>query len=125
MKRYLMAAIVLTAFGTHAAAQTPQPPIAPPPGGMLPAPKPVLAPPSFAPLTLPAAGPNGFVVSGGRVIGADGNYPFDSGMYLLGGTDIARVTGTFRMVSPGTPGGPPATVGTSSGTGSSGCRCAW
>lgn len=115
MKRCVLAAVLLVAFGTHALAQTP-------PSVVLPAPTPMVVPP--APVPPPLSVPNGFIVSGGQLIGGNGSYPFDSGMYLLGGTDTARVTGYFRMVYPGQPGGPPMPT-PSAGTTRSSCPCRW
>src|SRR5262245_28527458 len=103
MKRYVITALLLAAFGTCAAAQAPPPTVVPPPavvtppGGPLPPPPYIVGPPVA---NAPFVWPNGFYKSGGVLVGADGNYPYDSGMYLLGGTDIARVTGYFRMVYP-------------------------
>ena len=66
------------------------PSLNPPP---LPGPTPTPGPP----ITTPGAG---FYRSGGVHIGA-GVYPYDSGNYLLAGTQgFARSTGTFEMVPP-------------------------
>jgi hypothetical protein len=43
--------------------------------------------------------------SGGQILGRDGIYPYDSGEYLLSGTDgLARFSGGFTMELPGAPG---------------------
>jgi hypothetical protein len=116
MTRFLIAAIVWLACGQPTPAQAPS-------GTVLPAPTPMLVTPS--PALLPSGGSHGFVVSGGAVIGANGSYPYDSGMYLLGGSTTARATGYYRMVYPGTPGGPPLSPTTSYGLGRTGCSCGW
>jgi len=126
MKRYVIAAVLLAAFGSAALAQ------APPPGGVvLPPPRPVAGPvmpggpvAPVGPYAQPNPWPNGYYKSGGVLVGADGNYPYDSGMYLLGGTDTARVTGYFRMVMPPPGAGGAGYPGTSSGARSS-CPCKW
>ena len=129
MSRYTLAAVLTAALGGTAAAQPvlpvpPNPPKFPGPGGpllLLPNPltgsqflpigpppaMPSLNPPAHPtppptpgpPVTTPGAG---FYKSGGVFIGAGGIYPYDSGNWLLGGTDgFARSVGTFTMV-PGT-----------------------
>jgi hypothetical protein len=48
----------------------------------------------------------GFYKSGGVLVGSQGYYPYDTGAFLLGGTDgLARYTGFFAMVYPSAPGG--------------------
>ena len=70
-------------------------PLEPPPVTVAPAPKPE---PIVIPVTA-AKPPQGFYKSGGVLVGADGYYPFDTGDYLLGGTQgLARSTGFFYMV---------------------------
>jgi hypothetical protein len=116
MIRYLIAATAVLAFGSHALTQTP-------PKTVLPAPTPMVVPPAPVPQSLSV--PQGFFVSGGALIGSNGSYPYDSGMYLLGGSDTARVTGYYRMVYPGSPGGPPLPATTTFGSGRTGCSCRW
>ncbi len=96
MKRYLIAAMVSVALSASADAQFME--VGPPP--LMPS----LNPPPV-PGPTPAPGPpiatqgGGFYKSGGVFVGANGVYPYDTGLYLLGGTDgFARSTGTFRMV---------------------------
>jgi hypothetical protein len=82
---------------------TPPPP--PPPVGVRPT---VEAPPVGAPapnVFVPPGTPPGpaipFVKSGGLVVGVYGYYPYDTGDWLLGGTDgLTRQRGAFTMVAP-------------------------
>lgn len=82
---------------------TPPPP--PPPVGVQPR---VDAPPVGAPapnVFVPPGTPPGpaipFAKSGGLVVGVYGYYPYDSGNWLLGGTDgLTRQSGAFTMVYP-------------------------
>jgi hypothetical protein len=100
MKRYAIAGVLLAAFGATAEAQLP-----PPPG---PAPQPQVLPPGPPPLnvvlpppTIPPGPAIPFIKSGNVVIGADGYYPYDTGMYLLAGTGVDRYGGYFTMMFPG------------------------
>ena len=130
MKRFAIAAILVAALGFSAVAQPPPPGPPAPPSIPLPAPPslPPPAPPSTPPpleppvgvqptLVAPSVGapaPNVFVPpgtpvgpaipvykSGGVVVGVYGYYPYDSGQWLLGGTDgLTRQSGAFTMVFP-------------------------
>ncbi|HEY1186068.1 MAG TPA: hypothetical protein VGE74_00365 [Gemmata sp.] len=81
------------------------PPVPPPPVAVQPA----VENPSFgapAPnVFVPPGTPPGpavpFVKSGGLVVGVYGYYPYDSGQWLLGGTDgLTRQSGAYTMVYP-------------------------
>lgn len=46
-------------------------------------------------------GQEGFYKSGGILVGNNGHFPYDTGAYLLGGTDgLARSLGFYRMEMP-------------------------
>jgi hypothetical protein len=95
MKRYAIAVVLLAALGRTAGAQPPVLVETPP--------RPVVTPPVI--IQIPASKPPvGFYKSGHVLVGADGYYPFDSGDYLLGGTDgLARFRGHFVMVPAAAP----------------------
>lgn len=104
MKRYAIAVVLLALLGTFASAQVPPPigkpqplPGTAPPGPGGPAPK-----PGTASIVIPVTAvkpPQGFYKSGGVLVGADGYFPFDTGDYLLGGTQgLTRSTGLFYMI---------------------------
>jgi len=65
------------------------------------------------------AGRDGFYKSGGVLVGSNGYFPYDTGAYLLGGTDgLARSMGFYTMVpavtmdsAPGTGTGAPCPYG--------------
>jgi hypothetical protein len=110
MKRFVLAAVTVAALGSSVVAQpipypVPVPyPVPPPTAVPVPNPDPVPPPPTYS-------GPPGpaipFQKSGGRVVGTDGYYPYDTGNYLLGDGVVSRQAGFFTMVSPGG-NGPPA-----------------
>ena len=109
MTRLALAAVLVAALGPVAAAQ-PMPPAQPQP-----APAPVLemVPPVPPPPAVyqpnvyvpPSARPGPAIPyhkTGGVVVGAYGFYPYDTGDWLLGGSDgISRQSGSFTMVAPG------------------------
>lgn len=110
MNRIVLTAAVLLFTALSARGQSPA-------AAPTPAPTGPLANVPVAPVTgIPSAGvplysPYGYIVngyykSGGVFVGGAGTLPFDSGYYLLGGTDgLARVAGSYRLVVPfGTPG---------------------
>jgi hypothetical protein len=100
MTRFAVATVLAAILAPLAMAQSrPPAPIDPP----LPPPTPIVIPIQTAP---PAAG---YYKSGGRLVGADGYYPFDTGYYLKPGYEgLARSTGTFVMVPAPAAYGPPA-----------------
>lgn len=127
MKRFAIAAVTAAAVGHSAAAQPVPPPGAPvpaAPGGLVspppvyppstppPPPPPVGVRPTFEPAPVGAPAPNvfvppgtppgpaiPFVKSGGLVVGTYGYYPYDTGAWLLGGTDgLTGQRGAFTMV---------------------------
>lgn len=109
MTRSLLALVPALALAPAAAAQLPALPGTSP--GLV-GPPPPLPPPVAVPGPTPTPGPPvtapgaGFYKSGGVLVGADGRYPYDTGYYLLGGTDgLARSTGHFTMVYPEPPAG--------------------
>lgn len=94
MKRYAIAAALLAVFGTSALAQpTPSMPLPPP---VLP---PGPPPPSvrYLPPTIPPGPAIPYYKSGGVVVGTDGYYPYDTGLYLLADTRVDRYGGYFTM----------------------------
>ncbi len=108
MKRFAIAAVLVAALGLSASAQPPvYPPTTPPPLkpplGVAPR---VELPPVGAPapnVFVPPGTPPGPAIpvyrSGGVVVGVYGYYPYDSGDWLLGGTDgLTRQRGAFTMV---------------------------
>ena len=107
MKPFAVAALLTALLGSSASAQFP---------AVVGSPPPVVAGPSFGPFSgQPFGAPvysqygyitNGYYKSGGVFVGGTGTLPFDSGYYLLGGTEgFARVAGSYRMVpQPGLPG---------------------
>lgn len=128
MKRFASAAVLAAALAHSAGAQpvpnqptTPAPapgnigqppayppstpPVPPPPVAVQPT---VENPPVGAPapnVFVPPGTPPGpaipFVKSGGLVVGVYGYYPYDTGNWLLGGTDgLTRQSGAFTMVYP-------------------------
>jgi hypothetical protein len=122
MRQFICAAVMVAVFGSSVGAQpiptvplqpprvpaTPQmpqpqplPPDPPPPAAYQPN---VVVPPGVQP------GPAiPFHKSTGVVVGAYGLYPYDTGNWLLGGTDgLTRQSGSFTMVFPGTFAGVPA-----------------
>jgi hypothetical protein len=100
MTRFVLATTMVVVFGSAAFAQP------------LPNPVPVITPQTLVPVPHPNpvppfptyAGPPGpaipFVKSGGRVVGLDGYYPYDTGLYLLAGDAVSRQAGYFTMVFP-------------------------
>lgn len=123
MNRIVLTAAVLLTAAWSARAQAPATPSTPTPARPLPSTPaaPVLGIPSVG---VPLYSPYGYIVngyykSGGVFVGGSGALPFDSGYYLLGGTDgLARVAGSYRLVVPfGAPGSyscpscPPLTAG--------------
>lgn len=122
MKRFVIAAVLVAALGLSAGAQPPPnpadlrpgvtaPPMPPltPPAAVQPN---VAAPPVGAPapnVFVPPGTPPGpalpFYKSGGVVVGVYGYYPYDTGAWLLGGTEgTTRQSGAFTMVYPETGG---------------------
>jgi hypothetical protein len=77
-------------------------PTPPPPSAVQP-PYP-LYPPKQPPavIAVPAGHPMaGFYKTGNLLVGADGNFPFDTGEWVLGGFDgLTRSTGTFSITLP-------------------------
>jgi hypothetical protein len=62
---------------------------------ILPGPTPTPGPP------INTTGSEGFYKSGGILVGRNGYFPYDTGAYLLGGTDgLARSLGFYRMEVP-------------------------
>jgi hypothetical protein len=116
MRRFVIAAVLVAALGPAVGAQQPiptQPPPKPQPVPAMPVPQlpelpPVPPPPAvyhpdvYVP---PGARPGPaipFHKSTGVVVGAYGFYPYDTGEWLLGGTDgLTRQSGSFTMVAPG------------------------
>jgi hypothetical protein len=126
MTRPLLALVPVLAAAADAAAQFPILP-GQAPGGLV-TPPPRLPPPPAVPGPVPTPGPPiitpglGFYKSGGVHYGADGWLPYDSGYYLLGGTDgFARSTGYFRMEYPEPP---PGAFGPQAGAAGAGPGCA-
>ena len=108
MTRFAIAAVLAAAFSSAAGAQ-PAPVTVSPPVAVLPR-----VPEAFAGPAIP------FHKSGGVVVGTRGLYPFDTGDWLLGGTEgLSRYAGSFTMVGPGNPvyGEPPTLAGPSAGRG--------
>ncbi|MBP3955915.1 hypothetical protein J8F10_11525 [Gemmata sp. G18] len=114
MKRFVIAAGLVAALGLSAGAQPPpQQPSTPPPP-----PPPVAVHPTLVAPAIGSPAPNVFVPpgtppgpaipfykSGGLVVGVYGLYPYDTGHWLLGGTDgVTRQSGAFTMVYPETTG---------------------
>ena len=107
MKRYAIAAMLLAVFGASVSAQPgPSPPL-PPPGLNTPLPPILVLPPGpppsnvrYAPPTIPAGPAIPFYKSGNVLVGADGYYPYDTGLYLLADTQVARYGGYFTMAYP-------------------------
>lgn len=114
MKRFAIAAVLVAALGSLAGAQPPPgPPSTPPPLEPPVAVQPTLVSPPVGPpapnVFVPPGTPPGPAIpvykSGGVVVGVYGYYPYDSGDWLLGGTDgITRQRGAFTMVYPETTG---------------------
>jgi hypothetical protein len=101
MKRFVLAALLVAAFGSFAFAQPPVVPYtlpAPPTAVPVPNPDPVPPPPVYS-------GPPGPAIpvhkSGGLVVGTNGYYPYDTGLYLLAETGVSRQAGFYTMVYPG------------------------
>lgn len=117
MRRFVTAAVLVAALGSAGAAQpVPSVPPAPPkpqPVPEMPVPLPPALPEPPPPPAVyhpnvhvpPGASPGPaipFHKSGGVVIGAYGFYPYDTGEWLLGGTEgLTRQSGSFTMVYPG------------------------
>jgi hypothetical protein len=84
---------MVTMLAASAAAQNPYAVPAP-----VPNPPAVPPPPTYV-------GPPGPAIpiykSGGRIVGHDGYYPYDTGLYLLAETGVSRQMGWFTMVYPG------------------------
>ncbi|MDY3557151.1 hypothetical protein R5W24_006338 [Gemmata sp. JC717] len=122
MKRFGLATVLVAALGHSAGAQpapTPAPTVVQPPPVYPPSTPPPPAPPVGVTPTLEAPpvgapAPNVFVPpgtppgpafpfakSGGLVVGVYGYYPYDTGVWLRGGTDgLTRQSGAFTMVYP-------------------------
>jgi hypothetical protein len=119
MTRLALAAALVAALGPTAGAQQlptvpPPAPVAAPPGVAVPAPVAAVPDVPGVPVPLPPAvfRPNVYVPPGaqpgpaipfhkstGVVVGAYGYYPYDTGNWLLGGTDgQTRQSGSFTMV---------------------------
>ena len=99
MKWYAIAFALLASIGTLASAQPPVIGGSPPPGPGAPAPK---APPAPIIIPITTGAPHGFYKSGGVLVGANGLFPFDTGEWILGGTEgLTRSTGFF-YVAPST-----------------------
>lgn len=97
MKRYAVALVLAGILGAPASAQ---PPLAfgPPPPTP---PQPVLQGPPPSPGGPVTAFGAGFYRSGGIFVGNGGYFPYDTGTYLLAGSDgLARSSGVFTMVAP-------------------------
>ena len=108
MTRYVIAAVMAGALVQSAAAQ-PIPGTPPAPGAQIvpgstvpPPPPPALFQPDvYIPPGTPVGPAIPFHKSTGVVVGAYGYYPFDTGDWILGGTDgLARAKGSFTMVYP-------------------------
>jgi hypothetical protein len=96
MSRLLAAFVVVVIAGSVIA--QPPPAFGPPPA--MPS-QPVLQGPPPTPGGPVTAFGSGFYRSGGIFIGANGYLPYDTGTYLLAGTDgLARSTGVFMMSQP-------------------------
>jgi hypothetical protein len=109
MRRFAIAAVLVAVFGSTAGAQpiptvqpkpepTPVlemvPPVPPPPPA-------VYQPNVFVPPGTRPGPAVPFHKSGGVVVGAYGFYPYDTGDWLLGGTEgLTRQSGSFTMVGP-------------------------
>ena len=92
MTRFAIAAVLAAALSPAAGAQ-PAPVTVSPPVAVLPT-----VPAEFAGPAIP------FHKSGGVIVGTRGLYPFDTGDWLLGGTEgVNRYAGSFTMVGPGNP----------------------
>ncbi len=105
MKSFVIATALTVILGACAAAQSP-------PTGIPATSPPVVGLPVYS--AAPVYSPygyitNGYFKSGGVFVGGTGSLPFDSGYYLLGGTDgLARVAGSYRLVvQPGATGSVP------------------
>jgi opacity protein-like surface antigen len=99
MRRFLIAAALAAALGPPAAAQ-PVPEMTPP----IPPPPAVYKPNVYVPPGTPPGPAIPFHKSTGVVVGAYGLYPYDTGEWLLGGTEgFSRQSGSFTMVYPGLP----------------------
>src|SRR5262245_6620558 len=94
MTRYATAALLIAALGVPASAQVQAPGGVVPPGTSVPLPSPnplIVAVPVAKP-------PTGFYKSGQVLVGSNGLFPFETGAYLLGGTDgLTRYGGFFYM----------------------------
>jgi hypothetical protein len=112
MRRFVIAAVLVAALGSIAGAQ-PIPTAPPPPVPAMPTPQPPSLPPVPPPPAVyhpdvyvpPGAQPGPaipYFKSTGVVVGAYGLYPYDTGDWLLGGTEgLTRQSGSFTMVAPG------------------------
>jgi len=95
---------VLTFAPAHGVGAQPPPTPQPVPQMALPVPPPpaMYHPDVFVPPGTPPGPAIPFHKSGGVVVGAYGFYPYDTGAWLLGGTDgLTRQSGSFTMVFPG------------------------
>jgi hypothetical protein len=123
MKRYaislvLTAILGLPAFGQPPLAFGPPPPT--PHQAVLPGPIPT--PPPTAPIA--SSGYEGFYKSGSVIVGRNGYFPYDTGVYLLGGTDgLARSIGFYTMMPTASMGPPPMAAAGPTVSGSCGSRC--
>ncbi len=88
MKRFALTTVLVAALGSSAGAQ-PVP---------VPNPDPVPPAPTY---TGPAGPPVAIHKSGGTVVGTDGYFPYDSGLWLLAETKTTRQSGWYTMVYPG------------------------
>ena len=113
MRRFAIAAVLVAALGSAAGGQpVPTAPPKPQPVPEMPVPLPPVLPDPPPPPAVyhpnvyvpPGATPGPaipFHKSGGVVVGAYGLYPYDTGAWLLGGTDgLTRQSGSFTMVYP-------------------------
>jgi|GEM_PF-3818199 len=109
MKRFLFAAAMIAAFSSVAGAQPVPGTTLPPPTSAAPTLEPLPPPPPpavyYPNVYVPPGSPPGpaipYFKSGGVVVGAYGYYPYDTGVWLLAGTQgLTRQTGSFTMVYP-------------------------
>jgi len=113
MKQYAIALVLTALLSVPAIAQPPiafGPPPAIPHQTVLPGPTPSPGPP------VPNTGVYGFYKSGGVLVGSNGYFPYDTGAYLMGGTDgLARSMGYYTM-QPMAPSGPPMAAPAATGS---------
>lgn len=104
MSRYAMTVVIVGLVVSVSNAQ-----VSPPIGVPTPMPGGTTAPKTPSPNVIGVSAvppPQGFYKSGGVLVGADGYFPFDTGDYLLGGTQgLTRSTGFFYMIPTGSASG--------------------